>query len=160
MMKRIMASKTSALNEKLNRLYLLPPILVEEDATYGQVLEILHGAKRGSVIVCRKGKLAGIFTERDVLNRCILEDIPPSAPIKSLMTPNPFTVDENTTLGEAAELMHVKGVRNLPWVDAKGSPKGMLTVGRVIRYLADNYPAEVMNLPPAPHQTTHESEGA
>lgn len=155
-----MVSKASALNEKLSRVYLLPPILVEEDATYGQVLEIMRGAKKGSVIVCRKGKLVGIFTERDVLNRCLLENIAPSTPIQRLMTPDPISVNANTTLGEAVELMHNKGVRNLPWVDAKGSPKGILTVGRVIRYLADNYPSEVVNLPPEPHQTTHESEGA
>jgi CBS domain-containing protein len=120
----------------------------------------MRKAMRGSVIVCRKGKLVGIFTERDVLNRCLLENTPASTPINRLMTPNPVTVDGKTTLGHAIELMHEKAIRNLPWIDPAGRPKGMLTVGRVIRYLADHYPAEVVNLPPLLHQTTQESEGA
>lgn len=155
-----MSPKTSTLKEPLRHLGLLPPLLVDEDASYGQVIEIMRKANRGAVMVCSKGKLAGVFTERDVLNRCILENIPPSTPLHRLMTPNPVTVSESTTLGEAVELMHNKGIRNLPLVDAKGMPRGLLTVGRVIRYLADKYPAEVVNLPPMLHQRTYESEGA
>jgi len=155
-----MSTKTSALNEKLEHMDLLSPILVEEETPYNDVLAAMRKAKRGSVIVCRKRKVVGIFTERDVLNRCLLENPPLSTPIRKMMTPNPATVQGGTTLGEAVEIMHAKGARNLPIVDAKGFPRGMLTVGRVIRYLADHYPAEVVNLPPVLHQTTHETEGA
>ena len=155
-----MSTKTLALNEKLERLDLLPPVTVEEDASYETTLAAMRRAKQGSVLVCRAGKLTGIFTERDVLNRCLLEKIALSTPIRKLMTPNPATARQDSTLGEAVELMHAKGARNLPIVDSQGRPKGLLTVGRVIRYLADHYPAEVVNLPPVLHQTSHETEGA
>jgi len=155
-----MSTKTSALNEKLERLELLPPVIVEEDASYGQALEAMRRSKRGSVLVCKSDKLTGIFTERDVLNRCLLEKPPLSTPIRKLMTPSPAAAGPETRLGEAVELMHEKGARNIPIVDSKGRPKGLLTVGAVIRYLADHYPTEVVNLPPVLHQTTRDTEGA
>lgn len=155
-----MSTKTSALNEKLEHIDLLPPVVVEEDTPYSKTLDAMRQSQRGSVLVCQGEKVTGIFTERDVLNRCLLENVAPSTPMRKLMTPNPATARPETTLGEAVELMHSKGARNLPIVDSKGRPKGLLTVGRVIRYLADHYPAEVVNLPPVLHRTIRDTEGA
>src|SRR5208282_3772189 len=101
-----MARKISALNEKLDHLDLLAPVIVDEDATYKEVLDVMRKLQRGSVIVCSKKKVAGMFTERDVLNRCVLEQIPPATPIHRLMTPDPITISADTTLGDAIELMH------------------------------------------------------
>lgn len=155
-----MSAKTVALSETLGHVDLPAPLILEDSVPYGEALRILREAQRGSAIVCRGGKVCGIFTERDVLNRCVLEGVRAETTIRDLMTPNPRTVRAETTLGEAVELMHRHGVRNLPLVDGLSRPQGLVTVGGIIRYLADHYPAEVMNLPPVLHQVSHDTEGA
>lgn len=155
-----MSQKTAALSESLAHIDLLPPVIVEETVPYGEVLDVMRRSDRGSVVVTRRGIVAGVFTERDLLGKYALESIARDTPIRELMTPDPVTIAPETTVGEAVELMHSKRVRNLPLVDTQGRPRGLLTVGRVIRYLADHYPAEVVNLPPVLHQTPSAPEGA
>lgn len=155
-----MPPKTQVLDEKLAHLDILDPVTVEGSATYQECLEVMRKNGRGAVIVCKKGKVAGVFTERDVLYKHLLEGIAVSTPVSKLMTPGPVTVTLETTLGRAVELMHEKGVRNLPLVDKDGRPKKILTIGRVLKYLADHYQAEVVNLPPVLHQMSEETEGA
>ena len=43
-----------------------------------------------------------------------LGDIPLDTPVEKVMTPDPVTATAKTTVGEAVELMHSKGFRNLP----------------------------------------------
>ena len=155
-----MSAKTLALDERLDHLDLLPALVVDEAVPFGEVLNRMRQSERGSVVVCRDGRVTGIFTERDYLNRCSVESIRPETPISDMMTPHPYTVKVETTLGQAIELMHSKGVRNLPLIDAEGRPQGLLTVGRIIRYLAEHFPAEVVNLPPKLHAVSNEPEGA
>lgn len=155
-----MSTKTQTLDVRLDHLDLLAPVLVEETSPYGEVLERMRTLDRGSVIVTKSGKVTGIFTERDYLYKHCLEDTDLKTPICKLMSTRPIAVSPETTLGEAVEIMHEKKFRNLPIVDASGRPKGLLTVGRVIRYLADHFPAEVVNLPPTLHQVSQDPEGA
>ncbi len=154
-----MSSKTKALNETLGNLDLLPPIVVEETMSYGEVLERMRRLQRGSVVICNNGAVSGVFTERDYLYKHCLERVDPKTPIGRVMSTHPVTVHSDRTLGEAIELMHEKRFRNLPIVDDDGHPTGLLTVGRIIRYLAENFPAEVMNLPPT-LDLPQEAEGA
>ncbi|MBI4387355.1 MAG: CBS domain-containing protein [Elusimicrobia bacterium] len=156
-----MSIKTVALKEKLGNLDLHPaPVIVEESTPYKKVIDRMRVDAIGCAVVCRDGKVTGIFTERDVLNKTAVENIPARTPIGKLMTSPPLTTTLNASLGQAIELMRSRGVRNLPLVDSENRPVGLLTVGRMIRYLADHFPAEVVNLPPVPDQVSSEAEGA
>lgn len=146
--------------EKLSALKQTDPLSAEETSTYAEVLEILRARKMGGIILRRGEQITGIFTERDVVNKCLLEDIDPDTPVRELMTRSPVTLGTGATVGEAIALMHQRHIRNLPLVDEKGQLVGLLTVGRLIRYLASAFPAEVMNLPPKPSQVTEDVEGA
>lgn len=135
-------------------------IAVDERVSYDEVLGRLRDVHAGSLIVTKGGKVSGVFTERDVLNRCALENVGGSTPVGTLMTPRPATLPLTATVTEALALMHGRRVRNIPLVDEAGTPKGLLTVGRLIRFLAYAFPAEVVNLPPRPGQVGDETEGA
>ena len=155
-----MATKLDPFIERLTHLKQTDPVWATENTPYGQVLKVLQEKRIGSLMLCRDGKVTGIFTERDVMNKCLLEEIDPKLPISELMTHNPITISPESTIGDAIALMHRKRIRNLPMVDTEGRLVGLLTVGRLIRYLASVFPAEVMNLPPKPSQVTEEVEGA
>ena len=154
-----MSAKTQALRQPLQHLDLLTPIVVDEDTPYGEVLATMRKNARGSVIVCREGSATGVYTERDYLYKHCLERVDPKTPIGKLMSTRPVTVTAKATLGEAVELMHDKRVRNLPVVDEKGRPQALLTVGGIIRFLAENFPREVVNLPPTT-QVSGDADGA
>lgn len=135
-------------------------IAVDERASYEEVLARLRDAHAGSLVVTKAGRVCGVFTERDVLNRCALEGVGPGTPVGTLMTAQPATLGVSATVAEALALMHGRRIRNIPLVDAAGAPQGLLTVGRLIRFLAYAFPAEVVNLPPRPGQVSDETEGA
>ena len=138
---------------------MLAPLVVDETTSYSAVLQRMRELNRGSVMICRGETVTGVFTERDYLHKHCLEGVAGDTPIGKLMSTPPVTVKVKTALGEAIELMHDKKFRNLPIIDDKGRPHGLLTVGAVIRYLAEKFPAEVMNQPPT-FQVTKDAEGA
>lgn len=155
-----MLAKVDPFVQRLSNLKETEPVTAAATATYGEVLGVLRERRVSTVLLLDRGRLAGVFTERDVLNKCILEGIPLSTPISELMTPDPVAIREDATVGEAIARMHKHHVRNLPMKDARGRLTGLLTVGRLIRFLAFAFPAEVVNLPPKPAQVTEEVEGA
>ena len=133
---------------------------LDEAATYDEVLARLRDAHAGSLVALKAGKVSGVFTERDVLNKCVLEGTRGGTPLRELMTGAPAVLPLSATVADAVALMHGRRIRNIPLVDGAGAPKGLLTVGRIIRFLAYAFPAEVVNLPPRPGQVSDESEGA
>lgn len=154
-----MSVKTKALSEKLTYVTRTKPVTVQENATVGEVLSLMREKQIHCVLVCQGSKLAGIFTERDYLMKAIGR-AKSKDPIRAYMSPDPVTGYLDETVGEAIEVMNAKGLRNLPLVDDQGAPTSLLTVTRTIQYLADHFPAEVVNRPSAPHIVTQDADGA
>lgn len=154
-----MSVKTKALAEKLVHVTRTKPVTVSETASLGKVLALMRAKKVHCIMVCKGKKLSGIFTERDYLMKA-LGKAKSAEPIAKYMTPKPVTAYLKETLGEVIEVMNQKGLRNLPLVDASGSPASLVTANTIIRYLADHFPAEVVNRPPQPHMISEETDGA
>jgi CBS domain-containing protein len=80
-----------------------------------------------AILVCKKGRLVGIFTEHDALLRVLAEQRDPRAtPLADVMTCNPQTIGPDCQLGHALHLMYEGGIRNLPVV-RNGRPIGILS---------------------------------
>ncbi len=154
-----MSVKTKALSEKLLRVVRDQPVCVEESATVREALTLMRERQTSCLMVCRGRRLVGIFTERDFLMKAAGR-AKPRDPIRSYMTPSPDIARLEQTVGEAIEVMNEKGFRNLPLVDEGGSPASLVTVNGIIRYLADHFPAAVVNRPPQPHLISEEMDGA
>jgi CBS domain-containing protein len=100
----------------------------------------------------------GIFTERDLLNKVIGEEVDMSLPVSELMSPVVETLTPEATIGDAVLIMNEKGYRNIPLVrDARLI--GSISVFDVMSFLAESYPKETMNLPPVPAQVMDTQEG-
>jgi CBS domain-containing protein len=114
-----------------------------------------------SVFVCAAdGRLAGVLTERDIFGRIVGGDIDLSQPVESLMTTDPRTLDLEQTIRDAIDLMQTGRYRNVPLVDDDGNLVGVVRQADIIKYLAESFPEELLNLPPRPHQRMKEPEGA
>ena len=92
----------------------------------------------GSVLVLDGGKLAGIFTERDVLRRVVAEQRDPStALVRDVMTTSLITCQPETPIEECAAVMTGRRIRHLPVLGPDGLC-GIVTSGDVLAYqLAD-----------------------
>ncbi len=81
----------------------------------------------GAVLVTENGRLAGIFTERDLVNRVIACDRDPeSTPLSEVMTGDPDTISPKATALEALRLMEDGGYRHVPVV-AEGRLVGIVS---------------------------------
>jgi CBS domain-containing protein len=96
--------------------------------------EFMSGRKIGGVCVLNEdGKLVGILTERDLLNRITLERRDPAAiPISEVMSEVLAVIETTDTPHEALERMERIGRRHLPVVDG-GRWVGMLSMRDLMR---------------------------
>lgn len=154
-----MSAKTKVLSEKLKHVVRYEPASVQETATVKEALAVMREKQKPALMICKGKKLVGIFTERDYLMRAA-GIAQASEPIKKYMTSEPVTGHLEETLGEVVEVMNAKGLRSLPLLDESGAPVSVVTVLGVIQYLADHFPAAVVNRPPTPHARAEETDGA
>jgi signal-transduction protein with cAMP-binding, CBS, and nucleotidyltransferase domain len=69
----------------------------------------------GAIIVLRGNQLRGIFSERDLMTRVVVEGLDPSyARVSEVMTSNPTTISDDATIDEAMDTMRRIGCRHLP----------------------------------------------
>jgi len=111
-------TKASTLIENLPRLD--PDQIITEAAS----LLIATGV-RGAPVVEKK-KLAGMLTRTDLVRAFLQEATLPAQEARSVMTPNPQTVREDETIGEARHAMASLNERSVPVVDARGRLSGVI----------------------------------
>jgi CBS domain-containing protein len=126
------------------------PVCVPESVTVKVAVDAMLARRQAGVLVVDgSGKLAGIFTERDVLMRVVGRNQDPSrTPIGAVMTRNPEALRMRDRVAQALHCMSVSGYRTVPIVDDAGRPVGVITATDAMRWLADLFPEAVLNLPP------------
>lgn len=100
---------------------------VSPETTVRRAATLMAKRNVGAVMVIEDGRLAGIFTERDVVFRVVARGLDPAATrLAEVMTRKPRTVGPNTSFGRAILLMHDHGFRHLPVVE-NGVPIGIVS---------------------------------
>ena len=127
------------------------PICLRPTATVHEAVQTMLARRQAGVLITDgEGRLAGIFTERDVLTRVVGRGLDArQTTLAAVMTPNPDALSVQDRVAYAVHSMSVEGYRTVPLVDAERRPIGVVTVGDVIRWLANLFPEAVLNLPPA-----------
>lgn len=113
------------------------------------VLDAVHEMNRlriGSIVVLDGERLAGIFTERDVLQRVVAEGKSPDETLVSdVMTKEVETITPQSTVEEAMRAMTVRRHRHLPVMD-DGKMVGLVSIGDVTRWISWANENEAENL--------------
>ena len=79
------------------------------------------------LVVNESGRLIGLFTERDALNRVVARGLDPNqTQLATVMTDKLQTATPDKTLGHALHLMFEGGFRHVPVVE-DGRPVGMVS---------------------------------
>jgi CBS domain-containing protein len=149
-------------DERLRVLSRRQPVTVLPGTSLADCVRAIQRTGTGdSVFVCdADGTLVGVLTERDVFGRIVGGSVDLSRPVETLMTRDPHTLDLDQTILDAILLMQTGRYRNVPVVDASGQLVGVVRQSDIIRYLAESFPEELLNLPPRPHQRMKRPEGA
>ncbi|HWC90551.1 MAG TPA: CBS domain-containing protein [Pirellulales bacterium] len=134
------------------------PLCVEPQTSIREVFTLLKDNGAGAVLVCSRGRLAGIFTERDALGVMQRRD-DLDAPIETVMIPAPVVLRADASVASAILRMSSGGYRRVPLVDVKGQPLGILEVAGIVHYLVEHFPKTIYNLPPVAHPVIHDREG-
>jgi CBS domain-containing protein len=134
-------------------------VCVRPETTLREAIEQMKKDEGGCAIVCNQdGSVAGIFTERDLLNKIVGEEVDMNAPVGDWMSTTVETLSTDATVGDAVRVMDEKSYRNIPLVK-DNQLIGSISVFDIITYLAESYPKETMNLPPVPAQVMDTPEG-
>ena len=134
------------------------PVL-QGDQTVSEAVRQMRSHSHGSAMVCRDGKLIGIFTERDLL-KLMAEGKSLELPLSQVMTSSPRTVGLDDALMKVIQLMDEGGYRRLPVVDGSGSPVGIVDVKSVVHFLVEHFPKAVYNQAPRALSSARDREGA
>src|SRR5262249_40419322 len=100
------------------------------------------------------------LTERDVMRRVLAGGRPLTTPVSECMTPDPVTVSSKESIRTAIERMEKGGYRHLPVLDERERLVGLLSIKRLVHYLAEHFPATVYCQPPDPRSVPARREGA
>jgi CBS domain-containing protein len=148
-------------DERLRVLSRRQPVTVPPGTSLADcILAIQRTGTGDSVFVCDStGRLRGVLTERDIFGRLVGGRVDLTLPVEQFMTTEPRTLDLEDTVRDAMVLMQTGRYRNVPIVDVDGRLVGVLRQADIIKYLAESFPEELLNLPPRPHQRMKAPEG-
>ena len=101
---------------------------VQESETVAGVARQMAEFHVGAILVMDSGKLRGVFSERDLMLRVVLQRRDAeTTPVRAVMSTEVATIDEAATAEEAMEAMHRHNCRHLP-VTRGGDLVGFLSM--------------------------------
>jgi CBS domain-containing protein len=118
------------------------------EASVADAVRLMLDHHVGAVgVVDSERRVAGIFTERDVLRKLALAGRDPEKVLlRELMTTPVEMATEVTGPGEALATMVERHFRHLPVVDNEGHLLGMLSIRNVLQWRVDSLAQELDSL--------------
>ncbi len=108
--------------------------VVREDRKLKEVLYRITQARAGSAtVVDAKGKLKGIFTDGDLRRHLKAGEVILKKPVRDVMTKDPITISQDTLATVALEILRAKKIDEVPVIDARRRPIGLLDVQDLLK---------------------------
>jgi len=119
---------------------------IPSTVTVAEAVHEMNAHKVGSVLIMNGHRLAGIFTERDVLRRVVGADLDPRfTPVTKVMTSDVLTIEPTATVQQVMEIFAERRCRHLP-VMSDGKLLGLISIGDVSRWVANSHRVEAESL--------------
>jgi CBS domain-containing protein len=121
---------------------------VSVEASAADAIRTMLNQHVGAVgVIDDAGRVAGIFTERDVLRKMVLQGSDPDrTPVREVMTPAVEMATLTTGPGEALATMVERHFRHLPVVDNNGRLLGMLSIRNLLQSRVDELTQQLDSL--------------
>jgi CBS domain-containing protein len=119
---------------------------VGPNTTVTECVRLMTAGRIGALIVMDGGRLIGIFTERDALNKVLAGGLDPgNTKVSAVMTKDPYCIPPTTTVGDAMKLITKRRFRHLPIVD-NGKVLAVVSSGDLTHWLVQDQMGEVQEL--------------
>lgn len=159
--KRKLIEKAVSLDDPISSLKLGGFSVQSQDEKIGTIIRILQKKHLACVILEKAGKISGIFSERDILNKIVGFRLDlDTEPVQKYMTPNPECLHFEDSIAFALNKMTAGGFRHVPIVNNDLKTVAVVSMTDIINHLGEFYFNEVFNLPPKPLRRQNEVEGA
>jgi len=110
---------------------------VDRETSIKTAAEQLRDFNIGSLFITKGSEIIGIFTDTDVVRRCVAGGLDPlQATVEQVMSAPVLMIDENKTLLDANDLMAKSHVRHLG-VSRNGKLVGMISVRDLVVFLTN-----------------------
>jgi CBS domain-containing protein len=120
-----MPTVSDLLAEKSSQLITISP-----SATVLEAIRRMNQHQIGALIVMHEGRIAGMFTERDVLRRVMAEmHQPHRITVGEVMTHEVICCPGEMDVEDASRIMKERRIRHLPVCDDKGNLLGLISIG-------------------------------
>ncbi|MBT4865811.1 MAG: CBS domain-containing protein [Planctomycetaceae bacterium] len=116
-----------------------PYASVSPDIRVADAIKRLVEDEIACLLVEDEGRLVGVFSDRDILDKVALEfDDMKDRPVKDVMSPDPVYVFDTDSSAAALTVMAVSGYRHVPVVDLDQKLIGIISPQRVTRFLREH----------------------
>ena len=106
----------------------------------------------GALIVLKGERVAGVFSERDLLTRVVLKGLDPRAtPVSAVMSTDLVYVTPQTPIPEAMAVMTERRCRHLPVMDGERHA-GLVSIGDCTRWVSKDQHVTIQHLTDYIHQ--------
>jgi len=117
---------------------------ISADATVLEATRLMNERKIGALVVMEDQRVAGIFTERDVLSRVVAaEQAPSTMRVRDAMTRQVVCCPPETDINDAGGILRDRRIRHLPVCDGEGRLLGMISIGDLNAYHASQQEAQI-----------------
>ncbi len=114
-------------------------LTIGPSATVLDAAVLMNEHKIGSLVVLDEGRVRGIITERDVMQKVVGERRDPSvAPVHEVMTTEVVCLRLYTTVDEARSVMKIRRIRHTPVVNDDGQLQGLISIGDLNAHQANS----------------------
>ena len=108
-------------------------VTVKKETSILDVMRLMRDKNIGFIVVSEDEKAIGVITDRDIIIQ-LSKEISNSTQILKIMKKYVITIDKNTDVKEASDLMGYMQVRRLVVIDDNNKIKGVLSVSDLLRY--------------------------
>lgn len=109
------------------------PVVKEDELVRDVLLKITEARAGAASVIDRSGKLTGIFTDGDLRRHVESDKNLVVRKVKDVMTKNPVTIPKDHLASEALRILQDKRIDEVPIVDARHRPIGMLDVQDLLK---------------------------
>lgn len=119
---------------------------ISPESSVYDALEVLEEKNLGALVVVDKGKLIGVFTERDYARKVVLKGRSSKETlVADIMSDRPIYVNPNTSIEDCMQLMTDKFVRHLPVLE-NNELIGIVSIGDLVKYIISEKEYIIENL--------------
>jgi len=112
-------------------------VSVDSSVSATNAAKMMEDTGVGAVVVLENNLPVGIVTDRDFAIKITAHSYPIDTPVRRLMSSPLISIDPNSDLWVASDLMSTRNVRKLPVID-DDKVVGILTSSGLVKHIADH----------------------